>query len=253
MGVHIYTGSLVRFYTNDWENEIQRFCRESGHSYKTTWQGESEPKWPSSELAAQRLNDLQDAIVRDLGLPSDSVLWRDDVADYHTIKLHTEAREAIKIVAAHLHRPDLAFPAQMPKNCDEDPAYAEAGAKGYLIGPIAAFDCSLIVHGAFDGVTWAVSPLGERVLTCSVEFLRAGLLFVSNGFWNGKTTPKEWRQRGLVFARDSGQLSRQGDVVEAVRDEEPAESLKANAEFAFGVYTEILDFADKNKTAIAIW
>jgi hypothetical protein len=95
-------------------------------------------------------------------------------------------REAIKIVAAHLHRPDLPFPMQMPKNRDEDPAYAEAGAKGHLIGPIAAFDCSLIVHGQFDGVMWVRSPLGERVLTCSVEFLRASLRFVLTGFWNGE-------------------------------------------------------------------
>jgi hypothetical protein len=56
-----------------------------------------------------------------------------------------------------------------------------------------------------------------------------------------------------VFARDSGQLSMQGEAVEAVWDEEPAESLRGNAEFAFGVYSEILDFADKKKTAIAIW
>ena len=253
MGVHIYTGSLVRFYTNNWENEIQRIARENGHSYRTKWEGEVEPKWPSPELAAQRLDDLQAAITRDLKLTPGSVLWRDDIPDYHTTKLHAEGREAIKLVAAHFQRPDLPFPARMPRNCDEDPAYMEAAAKGYLIGPIAAFDCSLIVHAPFDGVMWVRSPLGELVLTCSVEFLSAALHFVSEGFWNGETKSEEWRRRGLVFARDSGRLQFQGNVIETSWDEEPAESLKGNAEFAFGVYTDILDFACKNKTAIAIW
>jgi hypothetical protein len=199
------------------------------------------------------LGNLHETLIRELELSPHHVLWRDDVAEYHTIKLHAEGRDAIKIAAAHLHRPDLPFPTQIPADCESDPAYAEAGAKGYLIGPIAAFDCSLILHGPFDGVSWAPSPLGEQVLMCSVDFLRAGLQFVSNGLWNGETRPVEWRRRGLMFARDSAQLSAQDGAVEANWDDEPAESLKGNAEFAFGVYSEILDFADQHRTAIAIW
>ena len=237
MGTHIYSGSLVRFYTNDWENEVQRYARESGHTYSTNWSGK-EPSWPTRDEAAARLGQMRSDLLRTIELEPESALWRGDVADYHTIKLHAEAREAIKIVAAHLHRPDLPFPTEMPEDAQLDPAYAEAADKGYLIGPIAAFDCSLIIPGRFERVTFVASPLNERVLLCSTEFLRASLYFVANGFWNATVKPAEWRARGLIFARG---------------DEEPDEALKGNAEFAFGVYSEMLKYSDAHATAIAIW
>ncbi len=251
MGTHIYSGSLVRYYTNEWENEIQRVARENGHTYKTSWEGE-EPNWPTRDEAVTRLGRMRSDLLHSLALNRQSVLWRDDIADYHTIKLHAEAREAIKIAAAHLHRPDLPFPKRMPRDPGLDPAYAEAADKGYLIGPIAAFDCALIVHGDFGGVRFVTSPIDERVLLCSIEFLRAALNFVATGFWNDATKPKEWRERGLIFARDSGSISAADGLTEQW-DEEPEESLRGNAEFAFGVYSEIVEFADAHETAIAIW
>jgi hypothetical protein len=248
MGLHIYSGSLVRFYTHDWENEIQRMARERGIEYQASWPG-GEPKWPSKAEAAEHLAWMRQSIIEKQKLPATEALWDDAVDDYHTIKLHHEAREAITIVSAHLHRPDLPMPRTMPHEEFGDNAYNEASAKGYLIGPIAAFESALVLPGAFDGIMFVESPLKEQVLTCSKAFLRKALAFVREGYWGGSVSPHEWTERGLGFARGSGG-ERDG---EWVADEEPEESLRLNAEFAFGVYSSMLDFSDSNRTAIATW
>ena len=74
MGVHIYSGSLIRFYTNDWENEIQRTARENGYSYNTVWPDGRGPCWPSPDIAAQRLAVLHASLIEELNLPPESVL-----------------------------------------------------------------------------------------------------------------------------------------------------------------------------------
>jgi hypothetical protein len=252
MGTHIYSGSLVRFFTNEWENEIQRWARENGHGYRPSWWSGKEPKWPTREEAATRLGRMRSEVIQKFHLEPETALWRDNVAEYHTIKLHAEGREAIKIVTAHLHRPDLPFPTKMPQDPELDPAYAEAGKKGYLIGPIAAFDCSLIVPGNFGGVGFVTSPMNEQVLLCSIGFLRAALDYVATGYWKGAAKPQQWRKRGLIFSRDSGSMSK-ASWWKFKRDAEPKGSLKGNAEFAFGVYSEMVAFADTHGTAIAIW
>jgi|CXWL01.1.fsa_nt_gi hypothetical protein len=243
MGVHIYSGSLVRFYTNNWENEIQRWARENGVKYQSSFAGPT-PAWPTSDEATEHLAWMRSTFEH-------GVSWNDDETDYHTIKLHQEGRDALTLVAAHLHRPDLPMPLSMPADPMDDVALAEAGPKGYLIGPIAAFESSLIVPGDFDGVTFVESPLHERVLTCSTKFLRNAMAFVRKGYWSDSVEPDSWLNRGLIYARDSGSVDvASGDFT---ADDEPEGSLQGNAEFAFGAYSSVLAFSDKHNTAIAIW
>lgn len=243
MGVHIYSGSLVRFYTNDWENEIQRWARENGVEYQSSFSGES-PSWPTVEKAKEHLAWMRSTF-------ESAASWNDDETDYHTIKLHQEGRDALALVAAHLQRPDVPMATTMPDDMMSDVAYAEAGPKGYLIGPIAAFDCSLILPGDFDGVRFVESPMREKVLTCSTEFLKAAMAYVSKNYWNDCVDPKAWIERGLVHARESGFVDVESGGF--VAEKEPENSLKGNAEFAFGVYSSVLTFSDSHNTAIAIW
>lgn len=243
MGVHIYSGSLVRFYTNNWENEIQRWARESGFDYQSSYSGEA-PTWPTADEAREHL-----AWMRSTFEPG--VSWEDDGEDYHTIKLHQEGRDALALVAAHLHRSDLAMPTTMPADLMSDVAYAEAGSKGYLIGPIAAFDASLILPGNFDGVRFVESPLGEQVLTCSTAFLRSAMAFVSDNYFDDGVDPAAWIDRGLIYAHGSGHVDAASG--EFIADEQPENSLKGNAQFAFGVYSRLLAFSREHNTAIAIW
>lgn len=248
MGLHIYSGALVRFYTNDWENEIKKFAREQGIEYQRAWNGD-EPVWPTKDEAIEHLAWMRETIIETMK-PPDAALWNDSIAEYHTIKLHDEAREAICLVAAHLHRPDLLMPQRMPDEAYRDQAYKEAGAKGYLIGPIAAFESALIVPCPFDGVSLIQSPLDEQVLTCSTALLRKALDFVREGYWRGEVDSRNWAERGLGFSRNSGY--RDENSAQWIACAEPEESLRLNAEFAFSVYSSMLEFSDANGTAIAL-
>jgi hypothetical protein len=245
MGLHIYSGSLVRFYTNDWENEIQRLARENGMEYRTDYPF-GKPKWPNKVHAVEHLEWMRSTLAESLGPLS----WNDDLEEYHTIKLHHEGREAVTMVAAYLHRPDLVMPATMPANIEGDPAYAEAGAKGYLVGPIAAFEAGLVLPGDFDRLRFIESPMQEQVLICSTAFLRSALTFVAKRYWNGEVHPSDWAQRGLAYARSGGTKGPDGTWT---AEAEPADSFRGNAEFAFGVYTSMLEFSERHNTAIAVW
>ncbi len=248
MGVHIYSGSLVRFYTNDWENEIQQWARENRVEYRTSF-SDSPPTWPNREEAKEHLEWMRSVLDAELG--AGRMSWNDAVAEYHTKKLHQEGRDALMLVAAHLLRPDLPMPRTMPADAMTDVAYAEAGQKGYLIGPIAAFESSLILPGDFDGVRLIESPLREEILICSTAFLRAAMAFVRKNYWNDSVDPCAWMDRGLIYARGSGSTDPADGKF--VRNNEPENSLRGNAEFAFGVYSSLLKFSDENNTAIGIW
>ena len=246
MGLHIYSGSLVRFFTNDWENEIQRMARENGYTYQASYP-DGEPNWPTRAKALEHVGWMQSLMAEDAASESETVGWLDDVEEYHTIKLHDEAREALLIVSAHLRRPELPMPTQMPKSVDDDVAFAEAAAKGYLVEAIAPFEASLFIPGTFARVSFIEDPLGTKRLTCSTERLRAALQNVKLRFWQDRVAPEEWLERGLTFARRSGAKSADGDWI---MDAEPPDSLKRNAEFGFAVYSNLLAFSDRHRTAI---
>jgi hypothetical protein len=249
MGLHIYSGSLVRYFTNDWENEIQRMARENGIEYRAHF-ADGEPKWPTREAAAEHVAWMRSTLLSSPQVSAGSIVWNDDIDLYHTIKLHQDARDAIAVVAAHLHRPDLPMPTRMPLSADDDEAYAEAGPKGYLLDAIAAFDASLVVPGTFSRVSITEDPLGEKRITCSTDRLRTTLNDLRKRFWNDQVQPSAWLDRGLVFARDNRSSKQVGGEWVEERDEEPQDSLRGNAEFAFSVYTSMLEFSDRHKTAI---
>ncbi|MCC6919548.1 MAG: hypothetical protein IT548_10110 [Alphaproteobacteria bacterium] len=249
MGLHIYAGSLVRLFTNDWENEVQRASRERGFTYQTNYQG-GEPSWPTPAKAAEHVAWMRETLVATPDVGPGAVDWRDDTNDYHTIKLHEEGRDAIAIISAHLRRPDLPMPSRMPVSAADDLAYAEAGAKGYLMDAVAPFDATLIIPGTFARISLIQDPLGEMRIVCSTALLQASLDAVKQGFWAGAVEPDVWRNRGLVYARSGGTRSADGTWLP---EPEPPDSLRGNAEFAFGVYTSMLAFSQHHHAAIAMW
>jgi hypothetical protein len=249
MGLHIYSGSLVRYFTNDWENEIQRYARENGIEYQMHY-ADGEPKWPAREAAADHITWMKTTLSTSPGVGANALLWNDEVEPYHTIKLHDEAREAIAIISAHLQRPDLPMPSKMPAVPGEDAAYAEAGSKGYLVTAIAPLEASLVIPGSYARISMIEDPLGQKRLTCSTARLREALDSVQKRVWADGARPAEWLERGLVYARNSSSSKEiDGSWVEE-RDEEPENSLRENAEFAFAVLTSMLAFSDRHHCAI---
>jgi hypothetical protein len=260
VGLHIYSGSLVRFFCNDWENEIQQMVRDPDFRRAMLDRGyrfnevqvaypDGEPVWPTPEAAAAHVTRMRERIVSTIAVPAD-LSWNDNVGDYRTHKLHGEGLEAIVIVAAHLHRRELPMPEQMPVRLQDDPAYAEAEAKGYFFGGVAVLSSALIVPGTFDGFVVVDDPLGAKRLTTSTKCLRGALEDLKRVYWGGHVDPLAWRERGLSFARNSGMSEKVDGTLATKWDPEPEHSLRGNAEYAFGVFTSMLEFAEQNHAAI---
>src|SRR6185369_1467304 len=127
---------------------------------------------------------------------------------------------------AHLHRPDLPMPHQMPDEPYDDVAYSEAEPKGYLFEHMAPFEAALIFPGAFTTLRLLEDPLGAKVLTCSTGLLRGALVFVRDGFWNGAVEPDAWLKRGLVHARGAASSEQIDGKWVDERKAEPSGSLR---------------------------
>lgn len=250
MGLHIYAGSLVRFYKHDWENEIARLARENGIAYETAW-ATGEPKWPNDAKARKRVREMRRVLEKKFRAAS--IDWDDDAESYDTVKLHDEGREALVLAAAHTHRPDLPWPTQMPREAYEDIAYSEAAAKKYLVGPIAGFESSLVIPGTFQGLTFIRSPLDEEVLTCSTAFLSAALDAVKASYLSDDAQQDAWLADGLAYSRNASTSEKVEGVWVERSEPEPADSFLGNVRFAYSAYRRMLSFSNAHRCAIALW
>jgi hypothetical protein len=249
MGLHIYAGSLFRFFTNDWDNEIKQWSRENGAEYEAIYL-DSRPEQPTKEAISAHIDWMKGILAQSIGIAGSNGVWNDDIKEYMTYKLHDEGREALTIVSAHLCRPDLTMPDKMPVDLLEDQALSEAGEGGYLLDAIAPIESSLLIPGDFTKVLRIVDPLGDGRLICSTGRLRTVLERLKSQYWNGVVQPSAWLERGLVYARGASTVRMVGDKWVETREAEPTDSLRGNAEFAFSVYSEILAFSQRHGAPI---
>jgi hypothetical protein len=248
LGLHIYTGSLVRFFTNDWENEIQKMSRHNGIEYRTHY-ANGEPKWSTRPEAESFVTWLRGTFAAKRGVAPDQLLWTDDASDYQTFKLHDEGREAIAILSAYQFRPDLTLPKRMPAEPYDDPAVTDAQLQGYMFEALLPFDAELLIPGTFEDVSFVQDALGRKRLCCSTQRLRLALQRIrSQAFGNEPDFPT-WLAEGLCYARGSGEVLPDGTMKKEI---EPEGSLARNAMFGFAVYSTILDFSDRHGAAIVV-
>ena len=248
MGLHIYSGSLVRFFTNDWENEIEKLARLNGWKY-TMHYPDGEPEWPSVEDAEDFSRWLANLILGQEGTRNDQLQWKDDLIDYHTFKLHDEGRESMAIISAHEFRPELPLPGNMPDEPYADQAVDEASAGKYSLDALLPFDAELLLPGEFSYVSFVEDPLHRRRLCCSTSRLRKALKKIEAGTFGGQIDVEGWLRNGLVYARNAGKVADDGTLV---KEPEPQDSLLRNAMFGFAVYSSILDFSDRYGSAIVV-
>lgn len=248
MGLHIYSGSLVRFFTNDWENEIKKLSRLNGWKY-TMHYPDGEPNWPSVADVEDFSRWLSDLILRQVDTTPDQLQWKDNQFDYHTFKLHDEAREAMTIVSAHEFRPELVLSRQMPDEPYADQAIDEASARNYSVDALLPFDAELLLPGEFAYVSFVEDPLNRRRLCCSTARLRKALERIEAGTFGGKIDIESWLRNGLCYSRNAGRVADDGTFV---KEPEPQDSLLRNAMFGFAVYASILEFSDRNGAAIIV-
>src|SRR6185295_17613013 len=128
MALDIYVGSLVRFYTDDWENVVQREAREQGIQYSRIAPGgpSTPPARGEVEPAIAAWRDaLNQGLGNNLSLP---LVWS-EAADspYFTDRPGYSGYSGLMLWAAYADRPELPRPDQLPEGgWYEDDVYLAA-------------------------------------------------------------------------------------------------------------------------------
>ncbi|MCC7529461.1 MAG: hypothetical protein IT342_13135 [Candidatus Melainabacteria bacterium] len=128
MALDVYIGSLTRYYMEDWETPIQRYCRESGKKFlrvrvnkQSNDSGDviKDPEVVRSHVIAWR-ESLSTALSEIVSTPLD---WDESSSSsYFSEQLGWDNLSSLKLWAAYLESPHLS----RPTRCVEDWTIDEA-------------------------------------------------------------------------------------------------------------------------------
>jgi hypothetical protein len=125
MALHIYVGSLTRYYAGDWETVVQKRAREAG----------AQPSAPSPDAGEDAIRDpaeirpivvewrqgIASALKESITDPFD---WDESSdAPYATDQLTRDALWALRLWAAYTEHPDLPRPTGHVTDAAADPAF----------------------------------------------------------------------------------------------------------------------------------
>lgn len=256
MGLDVYAGTLVRFYSRDWERAVQRFAREQGLNYSEVYTDGIVPDWPDKKQAVEMVSGFRDRLQDQFGGEiSDVASWSEEECSYDTDKIDYNGRNSLVFLAAYLNRPELTLPDMLPADLDADQAYSEAVNQKYYTGAMSILECGVFLPSQRTGLFITENPMGVEQVVTTTQSLRWALDWLSDKVWSGDTKPEEWRKRGLttgggkVLKQARGLLPWRKKFVEIEEPPVP-NTLKHNAEFGFGVLTAMLAFSDQYNVPI---
>lgn len=182
MGLDVYTGTLTRYYSGDWETYWERAAREAGMDSMRVEVGDE---------------GVQEAAKRDPGDAHRTVLaWRSTLEQtyfnapdsprldwdesperpYFTDKPDWDGYAALMLHAAYAMRPEGERPEDIPDDWRNDPVYLAA-----MEGGVANNHCSFIMYpelwlpGDFGFLFMHEDLKGREIVLAATEALRANL------------------------------------------------------------------------------
>lgn len=175
MGIDLYAGPLARYYSGEWQTQAAIWAQESDVEFETIYQGSAPVRLDQKE-SADAVQAFRMRIEPKLGaLPS----WSKASDPYKTYQLRAEGFGAVVLAAALRHRPELKRPKTLPKSVYDHPAVAEASARGYYVGPMAAFEAQIIVPGEDPRICADVDCRGNEVIVVTLPVLQQAIEAVS--------------------------------------------------------------------------
>lgn len=253
MSLDLFSGSLARYYSRDFETPQARYARENGLNYKLIYT-EDEPRWLTPTEAPNYVEKFRGEIADQIN-PNIETDWREDVSQYFVEQLFEEALDSLILVAAYQMRTDLKRPKRTPAHIENDPAYSESVEQEYYLGPMAILEATLWLPGEEDVQFSAKDPMMWDVNISSTGNLKRALENLANTVWNGNVDVDAWFSRGvapgkgIVKRKRKIRLPRQSEFVEE-REREPENSLIWNAEYAFSVFWRAVEFSQENRCPI---
>jgi hypothetical protein len=150
MGLHVYVGSLTRYYTGDWETTVQRLGREHGVPVRVVRPGEtpgltqrlfgalarlfgdSEPATPPPDPAQvrQTVVEWRERIAASQPAMTSMLAWNEEATvPYFTDKPDWHGYSSLLLWAAYEEHPDLVRPETATSDWSNDPAFQRSTRK----------------------------------------------------------------------------------------------------------------------------
>lgn len=171
MGIDLYAGPLARYYSGEWQTPAARWAQENGIAFETVYPATT-PAQLSLEASTEAVRTFRMRLESKLGaLPA----WSKASDPYNAYQLRAEGFQAVVFAAALRHRPELKRPKTLPANIQEHPAVSEASARGYYIGPIAAFEAQIIVPGEEPRICGDTDCRGNDVVVVTLPVLQESI------------------------------------------------------------------------------
>jgi len=254
-GLDIYSGSLAKFYKNDYLSTQALAAKELGVKFNTVF-ADGEPKWLTKRNADKRIQKFLDEIADDDGGGVNINRWDDRFDEHYIEQLGWENLSALIHIAAYAIRQDLERPTEFSGAYEDYQAYEEAEAKGYYFGPLVVLESDLFIPSPDSSVVIQENPLNEEVIITTTSNLEKTLKFLNENVWSNKAKPDEWLVRGPASSEPYQvlKLSEQTGEPEMVEVQpmEISDFAMHNAEYAYAGLFKALAFSKKNRMPIAM-
>ncbi len=246
MGLDLYSGSLARYHSGDWELMAHRVAREAGMDILVV---RPEGTGPSDAVApAEVLSWRQGILEQCSNVIKEGWRWEENPsAPYWTDKPDHDGRDALILAAAYAEYPNIQTPLSIPSDLGADPAYVEAS-KAYFQSAISILECHMFIPSQEDFLTAAPDAVGVERFITSTSNLAWALELVNAAHWHADEAQIEgWLQRGPITS-DVGALEG-GDL--AINEVTlPADAFMHSAQFGFAVYRAGLNYSRAHNVPI---
>lgn len=257
MGLDIYAGTLTRYYAHNWKNVVQQWAEENGYSFeKITPDGEA--VMDEAEMSASEIQEIVEnwrdqileAITRDGKEPYAPWLENNE-KPYYTDKPDWDALGAMLLVAA-CHTYEEAVPETIDKDWDfmEHPVIARLA------------EDQEHVWSLFRGTTWWLPisdaflfqgplPTEDTAVIGTIGGLRKELERLNTLAWQAdEKTVLSWTDtEGYPI---DGTIGSDGQYSKADIPEHTQYHTESLAKFAFSMFWQAIQFAEKHQVPILL-
>ena len=236
MALHIYVGSLTRYYAGDWETVIQKQAREAGAEPPPARSepGEDAIRDPSEirPIVVEWRQGIAAALKERITDPFD---WDESSdAPYATDQLTREALWALRLWAAYAEHPELTRPTGPVADAAADPAFLLSNnPEGTSAYHQVVRDIELWLPWNFAFTFRAETAAGGgKVGLGSVPALRSQLAELNQKTWraSSEATLAGWRKEGAPVGAP----------------------LEVAAKYAFGVLYPLAALAEKRRLLLKL-
>lgn len=246
MGLDIYAGTLIRYYTHDWKTVVQQWAEANGYGFNVVRPNGEAPE--EETLSAAEVRDIVEgwrgqlaAAMQNAGQAAD--LWSEEVScPYYTDKPDWDAFGAMLLVAACGVYGEPA-PARVPRSWDfsAHPAVQRlSGDETYVWSLLRGAIWWLPISGEF--MFQAPLPNGNPALIGTVGGLRRELERLNQLAWQAEEAEiMTWPRTEGYPADDDNENGKAADY-----------DTQSLAKFAYGIFWQALKFAEEHQVPILL-